>query len=211
MTTRTTTCTARPPRSRDRRTASKARGILRLLVLAAILAVTTGCMRGCTSPRPPIHLNPNMDQQPKYRPQSSSDFFYDGATMRQPVPGTIARGELDATDAFHTGKSESGDFVAGNPLEVDESVLLRGEERYNIYCAPCHSERGDGKGVLWERSQIESADLREERLVTMPDGQIFDTVTNGLGLMSGYKYPIPPRDRWAIIAWVRHLQEEAGS
>jgi mono/diheme cytochrome c family protein len=168
-------------------------------------------MRGCTSPRPPIHLNPNMDHQPKYRPQSASDYFYNGATMRQPVPGTIARGELDAIDAFHTGKDEAGEFVVGNPLGADEAVLLRGEERYDIYCAPCHSERGDGKGVLWERAQIESADLRQERLVNAPDGQIFDTVTNGLGLMSGYKYPIPPHDRWAIIAWVRHLQEEAGS
>ena len=165
-------------------------------------------MRGCTSSRPPIHPNPNMDRQPKYRAQAASPFFYDGAAMRPEVPGTVARGELFADPALTTGKDETGAFVTANPLAVDEALLARGEERFGIYCAPCHSARGDGKGILWDRAQIASADLHEERLRAMPDGQIFDTITNGLGLMAGYRYPIPPADRWAIIAYVRQLQGE---
>ena len=180
----------------------------RLLALGILVILLGGCMRGCTSSRPPIHPNPNMDQQPKYRAQASSPFFYDGATMRPEVAGTVARGELFADPARHTGKDDAGFFVTTNPLNLDDAVLARGEERYAIYCAPCHSDRGDGKGVLWDRAQIASADLREERLRAMPDGQIFDTITNGLGLMAGYKYPIPPDDRWAIIAYVRQLQGE---
>ncbi|MCP3958985.1 MAG: cytochrome c [bacterium] len=180
-------------------------------VLALLLLTLGGCWRGCTSSRPPIHPNPNMDIQPKYRAQSASAFFYDGATMRPPVEGTVARGELHEDTAFHTGLDEAGAFVAQIPQEVDESFVLRGQERYDIYCAPCHHERGNGRGILFERAQIPTADLHQERLVAMPDGQMFDVITNGLGLMSGYKYPIPPEDRWAIIAYVRRLQSEAGS
>lgn len=181
----------------------------RLLVMALILLPLGGCMRGCTSSKPPIHVVPNMDLQEKYRAQSASPFFFDGATMRPPVQGTVARGELFEDVALWTGKDEAGEFVA-NPLPVDEALILRGKERYAIYCAPCHSDRGDGKGMLWDRAQIEAKDLHEQRLIDMPDGQIFDTVTNGLGLMQGYRYPIPAHDRWAIIAYVRELQRGNG-
>ncbi len=181
-----------------------------ILVLCC-LAVLCGCWRGATSPRPPWHPNPNMDNQPKYRAQAASEFFADGATMRQPVPGTVARGELHEDTAFYTGFDDSGAPVATIPIEVDETLLARGQERYAIYCAPCHHQRGNGKGILWDRAQIQSADLHEQRLKDVPDGEMFDVVSNGLGLMSGYKYPIPPRDRWAIIAYVRQLQNEAGS
>ncbi len=181
-----------------------------ILVCLVVLAVT-GCWRGATSPRPPWHPNPNMDRQPKYRPQSASAFFYDGATMRPTVEGTVARGELREDTAFYSGVDDDGELVAEIPIDVDEALLERGRERYGIYCAPCHHRRGNGRGVLWDRAQIQSADLHEERLRTAPDGQIFDVISNGLGLMSGYKYPIPPRDRWAIVAYVRQLQEEAGS
>ena len=190
---------------------SRLRAITFLLLVTALLFTVSGCWRGATSSRPPIHPNPNMDIQPKYRPQAASDFFYDGATMRMPIEGTVARGELHEDTAFFTGFDDAGNLVATSPFEVDEALVLRGKERYDIYCTPCHNQRGTGKGVLWERAQIESADLREQRLRDIPDGQMFDVITNGLGLMSGYKYPIPPRDRWAIVAYVRRLQSEAGS
>lgn len=184
---------------------------LRRVLLVIALIALAGCWRGATSPRSPWHPNPNMDQQPKYRPQAASAFFYDGATMRQPVEGAVARGELHEDTAFYTGLDDAGLPVATLPVEVDEALLERGRERYAIYCAPCHHQRGNGRGILYDRAQIPTADLHEQRLRDVPDGQLFDVITNGLGLMSGYKYPIPPADRWAIVAYVRQLQAEAGS
>lgn len=179
-----------------------------LSVLALAALVAAGCTRGSTSSRPPIHLNPNMDDQPKYRAQAESDFFYDGAAMRPPIAGTVARGELALGGSFASGRDEGGFFIA-SPVEADERVLTRGEERYGIFCTPCHGDNGSSKGVLFERSGIESADLRDPRLVSMSDGEIFETLTHGLGLMPGYAYQIPAADRWAIIAHVRRLQQEA--
>jgi hypothetical protein len=153
-----------------------------------------------------------MDNQPKYRAQAASAFFYDGATMRPPVEGTVARGELREDVALWEGKDEAGNHVSANPLTAGvsgdelEAILVRGHQRYEIYCTPCHASNGKGRGVLWERAQIEAGDLNQERLVGAPDGELFDTVTNGLGLMQGYRYPIPARDRWAIIAYVREIQ-----
>lgn len=179
----------------------------------AVLAVATvlvlgGCTRGSTSSRPPIHLNPNMDQQPKARAQEASEFFYDGASMRRPVEGTVARGSLERTDAFHTGKTPDGAWLTSNPLTLDDAVLARGAERYRIYCNVCHGERGDGQSVMRQRTGLNTADLLQVRLREAPVGQLFDVVTHGLGLMKGYAYPIPSRDRWAILAHVRRLQAE---
>ena len=182
---------------------------LRLFALAVVLIGFSGCMRGCTSPYPPIHPNPNMDLQPKYKAQAASAFFYDGATMRHQVEGTVARGELFEDTAFYEGRDESGAHVLTIPMAVDAEVLARGEERYGIYCQPCHGAKGNGRGMLYTRSGVESADLLEPRLVEMPVGEVFDTVTNGLGLMSGYRYPIPAGDRWAIIAYVRQEMQGA--
>lgn len=189
---------------------------LRLIVMAVVVLGLSGCMRGCTSSSPPIHLNPNMDRQPKYRAQEESAFFYNGATMRIPVAGTVARGELREDVGFYEGKDDAGNHVSANPLTAGlagdelEAVLTRGHERYKIYCLPCHGANGNGKGVLWDRAQIQAGDLHLERLVQAPDGELFDVVTNGLGLMQGYRYPIPARDRWAIIAYVRELQAGRG-
>ncbi len=185
---------------------SVSKATVKLIVMAAVLIIASGCQRGCTSSRPPIHLNPNMDNQPKYRPQAASAFFYDGATMRPPVEGTVARGELREDVAFYVGKDEDGTHIATYPLTIDDAVLERGRERYEIYCTPCHASNGNGKGVLWDRAQIQAGDLRQDRLVEAPDGELFDVTTNGLGLMLGYRYPIPTEDRWAIIAHVRVLQ-----
>ncbi len=201
----------RIPSLATQRLATQRLATQRLAALCLAMIALAGCWRGATSPRPPWHPNPNMDQQPRYRPQAASAFFYDGATMRLPVEGTVARGELHEDTALTTGLDADGEFVARIPLEVDEAFVERGRERYGIYCAPCHHRRGNGRGVLFDRAQIQSADLHEERLRTAPDGQLFDVITNGTGLMSGYRYPILARDRWAIIAYVRHLQNETGS
>jgi mono/diheme cytochrome c family protein len=177
-----------------------------LLALASVVA--SGCARGCTSSRPPIHLNPSMDDQPKVRPQAASTFFYNGGSMREPVPGTIPIGGLEEDAAFFTGKGADGQFVAMSPVAANEALVARGRDRYEIYCQPCHDARGDGRGILFQRGNVPTASFHQDKILNYPDGQIFDVITNGQGLMAGYRWPIPPADRWAIVAYVRELQRE---
>jgi mono/diheme cytochrome c family protein len=174
----------------------------------ASLVFLTGCARGCTSSRPPIHLNPSMDNQPKVRPQSSSTFFRNGASMREPVAGTVAIGALKEDQAFYTGKGPDGAFVATVPVPVDDTLMARGRERYRIYCEPCHDARGDGRGILFQRGNVPTASFHQEKVLKYADGELFDVITNGRGLMSAYRWPIPPADRWAIIAYVRELERQ---
>ena len=178
-----------------------------LLSTIALAMLTAGCVRGCPSSRPAIHLNPNMDDQEKYTAQSQSDFFYDGSTMRRPIPGTVARGELRADSRIYQAREADGSFVRTNPLGASEELLARGAERYSIYCAPCHDAKGTGQGILQQRAGVSTTSLHEDRLKQIEDGHIFDVITNGVGLMPGYRWPIDAQDRWAIIAHVRRLQE----
>lgn len=178
------------------------------IVLTLASVVASGCARGCTSSRPPIHLNPSMDNQPKVRAQAASTFFYNGAAMREPIPGTVAIGGLKEDTPFQTGKGADGQFLATSPVPVDESVVERGRDRYRIYCQPCHDARGDGRGILFQRGNVPTATFHQEKVQKYTDGQIFDVITNGFGLMAGYRWPIPPEDRWAIVAHVRALQRE---
>ena len=182
------------------------RRVLTALVLTAL--AVSGCARGCTSSRPPIHLNPSMDDQPKARPQTASNFFYNGASMREPVPGTVPIGGLQEDGAFFTGKQAGGQFVATIPVTVDDALVERGRQRYQIYCQPCHDARGDGMGILYQRGNVPTATFHQEKILKYPDGQIFDVITNGKGLMAGYRWPIPPADRWAIVGYVRELQRK---
>jgi mono/diheme cytochrome c family protein len=181
--------------------------VLGVIVVTSFIPLA-GCVRGCTSSRPPIHLNPSMDDQPKVRPQAASTFFYNGASMREPVPGTVPIGGLREDEAYFTGKGADGQFVAAIPVSVDEAVLERGHQRYVIYCQPCHDARGDGKGILFQRGNVPTASYHQDKILQYADGQLFDVITNGSGLMSGYRWPIPPADRWAIVAHVRQLQRE---
>jgi hypothetical protein len=181
--------------------------VLGVVTLTSLVALT-GCARGCTSSRPPIHLNPSMDDQPKVRPQAASAFFRDGASMREPVAGTVPIGGLKEDSAFFTGMGPDGQFVPTSPVPVDEALVDRGRERYHIYCEPCHDARGDGRGILFQRGNVPTASLHQEKVLNYADGEIFDVITNGRGLMSAYRWPIPPRDRWAIIAYVRQLERE---
>jgi mono/diheme cytochrome c family protein len=181
--------------------------VLVALTFASMVCLS-GCARGCTSSRPPIHHNPSMDNHPKALPQTASTFFYDGSAMRQPVPGTVAMDGLKEDAAFFTGQGADGQFVASSPVPVDEKVVQRGRERYRIYCQPCHDARGDGKGILFQRGSVPTASFHQEKILKYTDGQIFDVITNGQGLMASYRWPIPPADRWAIIAHVRELQRE---
>jgi mono/diheme cytochrome c family protein len=186
---------------------ARKRSALGVLALASAVAAS-GCARGCTSSRPPIHLNPSMDDQPKVLTQTASTFFYNGASMREPVPGTIPIGGLQEDAAFFTGKGADGQYVATVPGTVDEARLERGRQRYTIYCQPCHDARGEGKGILFQRGNVPTASFHDEKILKYPDGQIFDIMTNGQGLMPAYRWPIPAADRWAIIAYVRELERK---
>ena len=183
------------------------RRVLGALTLSSLVAVS-GCARGCTSSRPPIHPNPSMDDQPKVLPQTASKFFYDGSSMRPPVPGTVPIGGLREDTAFFTGKGADGQFVATIPMTVDAALVDRGRQRFGIYCQPCHDPRGDGKGILFQRGNIPTGSLHQEKVLKYADGQIFDVITNGFGLMPAYGWPIGPADRWAIIAYVRELERK---
>jgi len=196
------------PRPRPVRRRLGGGGLFRTVIVLTAILPLTACARGCTSSRPPIHLNPSMDNQPKVRPQTASTFFYDGQSMRQPVPGTVAIGELKEDTAFFTGKGADQQFVATVPVPMDEAMLERGHQRYVIYCQPCHDARGDGNGILFQRGKVPTASFHQETIVKYPDGQIFDVITNGKGLMAGYRWPIPPADRWAIVTYVRELQRK---
>ena len=176
------------------------------LLPVLFLLSLTGCVRGCTMSHPPIHPNPNMDWQPKVQAQEESKFFYDGSGMRQPVPGAVALDDLIEETAADTGKDAAGAFVAASPVPVDDALRERGAQRFSIYCAPCHTETGNGQGILYQRGKVPTADLASDKVRVMPDGQIFDVITNGSGLMQGYRWPIPSHDRWAIVAHVRELQ-----
>jgi mono/diheme cytochrome c family protein len=147
-----------------------------------------------------------MDDQPKVLAQTASDFFYDGSSMRQPVPGTVPIGGLHEDSAYFTGKGADGQFIPSIPVPVDEALVERGHQRYAIYCQPCHYASWDGKGILFQRGNVPTASFHSEKILKYADGQIFDVITNGAGLMPGYRWPIPPSDRWAIIAYVRQLE-----
>ena len=179
------------------------------LLLPAMVAVVllAGCWRGAESSRPPIHPNPNMDRQPKLLAQQSSDFFFDGAAMQPPVPGTVAREDvLDPT--VTSGRQADGAWVETVPLPVDDAFLARGVERYGIYCTPCHGDNGKGKGILFTYASFQCADLAQDRLVQMTDGELFGILTHGVGMMPSFRSRLPVADRWAIITYLREIQDQ---
>jgi len=148
----------------------------------------------------------DMQVQPRQNPLSRSDFYADQRSERPPVEGTVARGELHEDTYFYTGKlgSTPGDYM---PFPVTKEVLERGRERYNIYCAPCHSRVGDGNGFIPSRGFARKPPtFHKPRWQKAPLGEIYDVITNGSGIMPDYASQIPPRDRWSIVAYIRALQ-----
>ena len=176
------------------------------LSLFIVMLVAFSCLRGQPSEKPAIHLNPNMDDQNRYDPQEKSNFFADHRVMRIPPEGTIARGELREDDAFYMGKDANGEFIAKIPVLVTYQLMHRGQERYNIYCAPCHSRAGDGKGIVPKRGFLPPPSFHQDKIREFADGYIFNVITNGVRNMPAYRKQIPVNDRWAIVAYVRALQ-----
>lgn len=178
---------------------------MRLAVFLAVAAaaLAAGC-RGETSADPPIHVFGDMDWQPKYQANQASPLFEDGRAMRPLVEGTVAQGELREDDAEFRGK-RGDDYVATVPVPVDDALLLRGQDRFNIYCAPCHDKSGSGHGMIVKHGYPIPVDLASDRVRGLPDGQVFDVITNGVRNMPSYRKQIPVDDRWAIVTWVRVL------
>jgi len=165
-----------------------------LFAAVALLVLCAGCRL-------------DMHVQPRYNPYDPSDFFGDGQSARLPVAGTVPRGDLTLgpNELLYTGKL-NGQPADAFPYPVTKEIVERGRERYNVFCSPCHGFSGDGDGMIVQRGFRRPPSLHEDRLRTAPAGHYFDVISNGFGVMYPYGYRVAPRDRWAIIAYVRALQ-----
>lgn len=167
----------------------------RLLALAGLALFSAGC-------------NTDMWRQPKQEPLDASEFFADGQANRPLVPGTIARGYARQDTPYYTGV-RNGHWVDGLPMPVTMDLLKRGQERFNIYCTPCHGRLGDGNGMIAKRGfslRRPPGNYHTDRLRNMPVGHFYDVITNGYGAMYSYASRVEPQDRWAIVAYIRALQ-----
>lgn len=167
------------------------------LALVGILFFAVGCNQNMTFQA--------MGNQPRYNPLVPSDFFADGQSARPIVPGTVARGHVQDDPLLFTGKVGNQDAPMF-PFAVTREVMVRGRERYDIFCAPCHDRTGSGKGMIVQRGFTPPPSFHIDSLRSAPEGHFFDVITNGLGSMPSYGDQIPVRDRWAIIAYIRALQ-----
>jgi len=149
-----------------------------------------------------------MYDQAKYEPYESSELFDDGGAGRVHPEGTIARGRFDPDRAYTRGTTDGGAFITSLPerIEVTPAYMRRGEERYGIFCAPCHGALGYGDGMIVQRGYFKPASYHEARLQKMPVGYFFDVITQGFGRMPAYASQVPVEDRWAIVAYLRALQ-----
>jgi len=192
--------------------------IVLILLTAVAVGVGIAGRQGHLSRQPPIEVFPDMDRQLKLRPQQPNDFFTNGLSSQLPPPGTIARSQPVQTvngavypfeDApVNTGRvTGTTNFVETNPLSVTGQLLQRGRERFNIYCTPCHGALGDGNGITKKLGVMPAvANLQDKRIVEMADGEIFNTITFGKGLMGAHGPLVPVADRWAVVAYLRALQ-----
>lgn len=175
-----------------------------ILLIACLMTV------GCQGTTDIERLRQEMYNQSKYQPLEKSTFFADGRASRPWIQGTVARGQLRTDAHLYTGKV-NGEFAATFPFEVTADVLNRGEERYNIFCAPCHGDVGDGRGMVVRRGMKQPPSYHIDRLRNETPGYFFDVMTNGFGVMYSYASRIKPEDRWAIVAYIRALQLSQGA
>jgi hypothetical protein len=189
------------------------RHVYLITLFVGVLLVSILGFRGTTFTAPPLDTFPewafpSMEHQPKLRPQSQSAFFADGRADRTPPVHTVARGMLREDDHRYRGKDAGGAFARGMPsgLTVDLAFMERGRDRYQIYCAPCHGGTGDGNGITKRYGMGTTPTYHDPRLRDMPEGEIFNTITNGKNTMLPYADKLAPEDRWAVVAYVRALQ-----
>ena len=160
------------------------------------MALLTLSLAGCRQ---------DMHDQPRYKPLAGTEFFPDHRSARPQVEGTVARGHLRIDEARYTGKI-GGEDIDQFPIPIARADLLRGQERFNIYCTPCHGHLGDGNGLVVLRGYRQAASYHTDKLRQAPVGHYFDVITNGFGAMPSYASRVEPDDRWRIIAYIRALQ-----
>jgi mono/diheme cytochrome c family protein len=160
--------------------------------LCCVLLTATGCRQ-------------DMHDQAKYKPLAKSEFFADGRSARPVVAGSVARGQLRLDDQLYTGRM-NGQYATTYPFPIDRTVLQRGQERFNIFCAPCHDQLGYGQGMIVQRGFRPPPSFHDQRLRDAAPGLVFDVITNGFGTMWSYAERVSPEDRWAIAAYIRVLQ-----
>jgi len=148
----------------------------------------------------------DMHDQPKYIPLRPTSFFADGRSARPLPDNTVARGHLNEDTAYYTGRDAAGKLVAEFPFAVTKQILQRGQNRFNVYCTPCHDSTGSGNGMVTQRGFRHPPSYHIDRLRQIPVGHFYDVITNGLGAMQDYAAQIEPADRWAIAAYIRALQ-----
>jgi mono/diheme cytochrome c family protein len=197
------------------------RTVYLVTAFVSVLIVSIFGFRGTIFTSPPIEVFPEwafpgMKLQPKFRPQSESNFFADGRSDRTPVENTVMRGMLREDDHLNRGKDATGAFARGFPsvgadgqsFAIDLKLLERGRDRYQIYCLPCHGALGDGLGITKQYGMGATPTFHDDRLRKMPEGEIFNTITVGSPNknMQSYADKLAPEDRWAVVSYVRALQ-----
>ncbi|MGE5815764.1 MAG: c-type cytochrome [Acidobacteriota bacterium] len=170
---------------------------VRVLALALALAGAAACRQ-------------DMHDQPKYEPLEAGPMFNDGQSARPLVEDTVARGHLEEDEQFFTGKV-NGQLADTFPYPVTADIVNRGQERFNVFCSPCHDRAGTGRGMVVRRGYRQPPSFHDQRLKAAPVGYFFDVMTNGFGAMPDYRAQIPAADRWAIVSYIRALQRTTGA
>ena len=182
----------------------------RIITLLFLLLFIVGC-RGWRSDKPPIHLNPNLDFQASIKAQEDP-FISPDHTVPWGMESDFSN--LENRDAiikqknkpFYLGKTSSGQWVEIVPIDVTNAVLKRGQERYDIYCSMCHGKDGSGNGIVMDYGWFKPKPYWDDAIVSYKDGELFDTITNGIRTMPSYSQQIKESDRWAIVTYIRALQ-----
>jgi mono/diheme cytochrome c family protein len=175
------------------------------LFVLLILPAALGCSRGQPREHRPIVIIPDMEFQPKYKAQSASPLFADGRAMRTPPDGTVARGTLKEDPGYFQGKVGET-YLAHNPRPITMELLKRGQNRFNIYCSPCHDRTGSGKGIVIGYGLVPPPSFHDDKVLAFADGYIMNVITHGVRTMPAYGAQIPADDRWAIVAYLRTLE-----
>ncbi len=178
--------------------------------LLCVVILSIAGFRGASTQRPPFEIFPDMDRQAKLLPQEKNRFYADSRSSRKPVSGTISRSEPFEDTPVNTGRVKGGtNFVETIPVAVTPELLKKGRQQYGIYCAVCHGATGDGNGITTQYGMTVVAnfhDYQTRKMVRAPAGSIFNTISNGKGLMGAYAPKLSISNRWAVVAYVRALQ-----